>query len=368
VDRQLLTRDELKERLQVEFEEDRDDILIDQRLYATLGILDRETDLYDLILNLYGEGVLGYYDAEEESFFVLNEGEEFGPAGIRTYVHEFVHALQQQHFDFDAEFDAREDNSDASAALRALLEGDASIAEQIYVFEHMGQSERDASQSEASSELIQAFRAAPHVIQRMFIFPYQEGFVFTLELFRSNGWDGVSQAYQQIPRSTEQVLHPEKYFGGDEPVSVELPDLVAILGEGWTEVVRDTMGEFFLLTYLETGFPPGEAALAAEGWGGDTFSLLKGPQDESLLVLSFAWDTEKDAQEFFDTFLEFTELRTGGQWELASDEGKAQVMTLPDQSIFAGIEGIETLLIFAPDPATVETVREGLAAAGAVEE
>ena len=368
VDRQFLTREELKGRLQKLFEEDRDDILIDQRLYATLGILDRETDLYGLLLNLYGEGVLGYYDADDERFFVLNEGEEFGPASIRTYVHEYVHALQQQHFDFDAEFETREDNSDEAFALRALLEGDASLAEQVYVFQHMDESERNASQSEPSSDLMRAFRAAPNVIQRMFIFPYQEGVFFTFEILRSNGWDGVNQAYEQIPQSTEQVLHPEKYFGRDEPVLVELPDLVAILGEEWTEVLRDTMGEFFLLTYLETGFSPTAATLASEGWGGDAYSLLKGPQDESLLVSSITWDTQGDAQEFFDTFLEFTQVRTGGQWEMAGDESKAEVMTLPDQSIFVGLEGIETLLIYAPDQAAVETVREGLAAAGTVEE
>ena len=361
VSKQFITRDELRERFNRLLEEDRDEIYEDQRLYTTLGILDEDTDLYELYLTLYGEGVLGFYDSKEEDFYLVREDSEFGPADERTYVHEYVHALQQQHFDFHSAFkELKGVNSDGAKALRALVEGDANLAEQAYLFEHMDESERAASVSEPSSALIQVFRSAPHVIQRAFIFPYQEGFQFALTLYRIEGWDAVNRAFEEIPQSTEQILHPEKYFTRDEPEKVEPPDLVSALGADWTQLVQDTMGEFFLLTYLETGYSSGKASTAAEGWGGDTFVLLRGPQDENLLFLSISWDTQEDAEEFFGTFHEFMEVRTGLQWDPVSDGATASIMTVPDQSVFIGLDTMETVLIFAPDLLTLETVRAAL--------
>ena len=365
VSRQFVTREKLRDLLLEEFEEDREDIAADQRLYVALGILDQDADLFGLFLDLYGEGVLGFYDAEIETFYmVLEEEDGFEPSDIRTYAHEFVHALQQQHFDFYATFEALEDNSDGALALRALLEGDASLLERVYLFEHMTEAERDASQSEPSSSLIRAFRAVPHVVQRFFLYPYQEGFLFALEVFRTGEWDAVDQAFEELPQSTEQILHPEKYFAGHRPITVELPDLTATLGEGWSEVERNTMGEFFLMSYLETDLSNQKASPAAQGWGGDRFSLLKGPLDEIVLVLSIAWDTGDDALEFFDTFLESVQVRTGAVWDIAGDGQEASITTRPDQRVFIELDGKGTVMIFAPDQALLEATREGLTGVG----
>ena len=46
-----------------------------------------------------------------------------------------------------------------------------------------------------------------------------------------------------------------------------------------------------------------EAAEAAAGWGGDAYAFLEGPAEERILVILSAWDTEEDAQEFFDVAL-----------------------------------------------------------------
>ena len=360
VDRSFITREELATRLLAFFEEDRDEILEDQRLYAKLGILERGVVLYDLLLNLYSEGVLGFYDREEEKLFVVQETEEVGPPQVRTYVHEFVHHLQQQNFDIHATVKSLESNTDAARAYRALVEGDATLLEFAYIFQHLSEEEQEASQGEASDALIQAFQSAPRVIQRDYGFAYREGAQFVLTLYRTSGWEAVNQAYAEIPRSTEQILHPDKYDSGDEPVAVDLPDLVEVLGEDWSLVKRDTLGEFFLLTYLETDFSTEKASVAAEGWGGDRYALLDGPGEEDLLVSLTVWDTEDDGQEFFDTFMEFTEARTGAQWETAADETKTGLMTLPEQTIFIHLDMAETLLIFAPDTATLEMVRGAL--------
>ena len=360
VDRQFITREELGTRLLGFFEEDRDEILEDQRLYAALGIIEMDDDLYDILLTLYSEGVLGFFDREEEKLFVVQEAAELGPPEIRTYVHEFVHNLQQQNFDTNATSESLKANSDAARAFRALLEGDATLAEFVYVFENMSEEEQEASRGEASDELREAFFAAPRVVQRSFGFPYQEGAQFVFTLYRTNGWDAVNLAFKEIPQSTEQILHPEKYDSRDEPISVDLPDLVEVLGEGWSLVKQDTLGEFFLQAYLEADLSTEKASVAAEGWGGDTYTLLDGPGEGDLLVSLIVWDTEDDGQEFYDTFREFTEARTGAGWDLAGGEATASLMELPEQSIFVSLDVAETLIIFAPDTPTLEVVRGAL--------
>ena len=355
--RELIAGKDLAARDLADLEEDRDKISKRERLYNVLGILDPETDLYQVYLNLYSERSLGIYDAEEDRFYLVEDMPDFGPAKRRLYIHYVVRALQQQHFDVHSAREALEGNSDSLRSFGALVAGDAVLAELIYVNQHMTERDQAASREPPSDELIQAFRAAPHIVQRLYNYPFSEGTFFAYSLFQTNGWDGVNSAYTDQPQSTEQILHPERYLRKEPPVDVEVPDVAAALGEGWSQVDRDTLGEFMLLAYMETDFSPDEAAVAANGWGGDTFTLLQGPQDESLLVLSIAWDTDEDAREFFDTFQQFMTARTGGQWGAAGEDATSTLMTLLDQRISIASGAARTNVIFAPDETTMKAAK-----------
>ena len=358
IQRAFMTRKELAARLRKDLEEDREEIYEAQRLYAALGILGQEDDLSEIILGLLGEGVLGFYDAEEEKFYIVKDASEFEPAHARTYAHEFVHGVQQQHFDFQATRESLEGNSDAEFALRALIEGDASLGTSIYLFQHMSAEERAASQPTISAALTQAFRSAPHVLQQEYTFPYREGTAFVTTLYQRGGWAAVNDAFVRIPQSTEQVLHPEKYRSGEPPLQVEIPDILPALGDGWELLITDTLGEFLLRAYLETGFYARDPRTAAGGWGGDQVRLYTGPGDETVLVLSALWDTARDAREFFDTFLQFTSARTGGEWESLGED--TWLMTLADERIAVSLRGTATLVIVAPDRPTLDGVRSAL--------
>ena len=357
MERELIAGKDLTARDLADLEEDRDKISKRQRLYNALGILDPETDLYQVYLNLYSERSLGMYDAEEERFYLVKEIPDFGPAKRRLYVHYLVRHLQQQHFDVHLSREALEGNSDALRSFGALVAGDAVLAELIYVNEHMSEQEQAVSREPPSRELVEAYRAAPHIVQRLYNYPFSEGTFFVYSLFQTNGWDGVNKAYADQPQSTEHILHPERYLSKEPPVKVEVPDIAASLGEGWSQVDRDTLGEFMLLAYMETDFSPDEAAVASNGWGGDTFTLLKGPEDQNLLVLSIVWDTDEDAREFFDTFQDFMVARTGGRWEAAGENATSTLMTLLDQSVSIVLGAAKTNVIFAPDETTMKTTR-----------
>ena len=365
VEHELLTEQELSDLVLELFEEDREDIKEEEELFKVFGILRPEQDLYEILTALYTGGVLGLYRAEENKFYLLGEPDEFGPQEEMVYVHEFTHALQQLHFDFDARFDAIEDNTDASFALRALIEGGARVTELLYMQEFLTEEEQAESQGTPTQALIDAFRAAPYIVQRSYGFPYQDGANFVIGLYNTQGgWDAINMAFSNPPGSTEHILHPDKYLAGDEPVTVELPDLLPTLGEDWELVVRDTLGEFYLRSYLEMGVPRDQAQAAAAGWGGDSYVLLHGPEGGVFFVLSHVWDTAQDAQEYYEAFGGLTARRTGLEW--SPHEGDAtwfghwrtaqRLDFETGGAIFMQIDGPRTAVIFSPDAELLKPV------------
>ncbi|MCH7786067.1 MAG: hypothetical protein IIC22_01035, partial [Chloroflexi bacterium] len=150
MDRAFITRADLLVRLREDFEEDRAEILETQDLYITLGILDEDTDFFDLLVELFADTVLGFFDTDEEKMYIVKDTPDFGPNDALTYAHEFTHGLQQQRFDIKATFDSLKNlNSDQSRAFRGLIEGDASLAQAIYMFQHMSEQEQAEAQQSA---------------------------------------------------------------------------------------------------------------------------------------------------------------------------------------------------------------------------
>ncbi len=355
--RRFITQAELEERLSSDLEESREEFDEFGRLYEVLGITEQGTDLYELFLDLYSSSVLGFFDPELNELYVVdNDSSELSPQDHLTYTHEFVHALQQQHFDIGGVLDSDEvqDNSDRAAAYRALVEGDATLLETIYMFQNMTAEEQAIAQDLGVD--LSSFFAAPHMVQRTFLFPYLEGAQFVLEVFVDTGWKGVNALYERAPVSTEQILHPAKYHSGEAPIDVDLPGFEDVLGQGWAELQRDTFGEFSLAAYLEDRLPSDQAAIAAAGWGGDRFALYVGPEDASLLVHRLAWDTVGDAAEFFGAFAGFSQARFGIDWELLDGNGSAILMVLPDRVLYAVNRGTTVDLVFAPSSAVIDTV------------
>jgi|GEM_PF-373807 hypothetical protein len=358
-ERRFITQAELEERLAADLEESREEFDEFGRLYDILGITEPGTDLYELFLDLYSSSVLGFFDPDLNELYVVdNDSSELSPQDHLTYTHEFVHALQQQHFDIGRVLDSDEvkDNSDRAAAYRALVEGDATLLETIYMFQNMTAEEQAIAQGLGVD--LSSFFAAPHMVQRTFLFPYLEGAQFVLGVYVETGWKGVNALYERAPASTEQIMHPAKYQLGEKPLEVDLPGFEDVLGQGWSELQRDTFGEFSLAAYLEDRLPRDQAAIAAAGWGGDRYALYVGPGDASLLVHRLAWDTVGDAAEFFGAFAGFSEARFGTEWELLDGKGSAIQMVLPDRVIYAVNRGATTDLVFAPSDAVLDMVIE----------
>ena len=182
---------------------------------------------------MLSESVAGYYHLEEEKLYVISDSPEFTPLNLVTHAHETTHALQQQNFDIHATREALEGNSDASAAFTALIEGDASIVEAVYMIEFFTEEEQQLGPGgKPGRSVSDSLRNAPYVVRRLFFFPYLDGFTFVRDLLGIGGWDALNDAYENPPLSTEHILHIDRFLARDVPVEVVLPSLT--LGDSET--------------------------------------------------------------------------------------------------------------------------------------
>jgi hypothetical protein len=132
------------------------------------------------------------------------------------------------------------------------------------------------------------------------------------EIYKRSGWQGVTRAYTDLPESSEQILHPEKYLARETPVRLTLADISSRLGKGWKRTKEDVNGEwgFYLILKAFLDSEP-DARNASAGWGGDRYDVYEGPDARTALVMSTAWDSERDAIEFFTAYGKRTAKRYG---------------------------------------------------------
>ncbi|NJN44876.1 MAG: hypothetical protein HC806_09265, partial [Anaerolineae bacterium] len=359
-DRALITPAELGERVSNDFFEDYtpEDARQDALVLAAFGLIEPDFDFFTFYVDLLSEGIAGFYDNETKEMVVV-QGESFaGPERI-TYAHEYTHALQDQNYDFKngLQFDDEpcEEDSERCAAIQALIEGDATVTELEWFLAHStSQDQRDIQEFYGSYES-PVFDTAPPFMQDDFIFPYNQGYEFVNSLFEAGGFPAVDAAYNNLPVSTEQILHPELY-PNDTPILVTLPDLLPILGEGWTLLDENVMGEWYTYLILARGIDPDtqldddNAADAAAGWGGDAYAVYLSPAgDATALVMKTVWDTSADAGEFAQAFEEYASARFG------SPTGNLMWNSSGTVTLFS-LDGDQTLWVAAPDLATAQAL------------
>ncbi len=350
----LLTSSQLRQRVEEDLLADytetdaRHDVLV----YAVFDFLPLDFDLYTFSRDLYSEQIAGFYDPETDEFVVVSDDDVLDANEQLTHAHEFMHALQDQHFNLDLLNDDTL-NADAKAALLALAEGEAMLLQNHY----MQQGYVDVLAVLASLEGVETpvLNSAPPVLANSLLYPYTAGFSFVQTLYNQGGYTAVTNAWANLPQSTEHILHPERYLAGDMPQLVTLPPLTDTLGVGWVLIKEDVLGEFMLREYLRQQLNPQQVETAVTGWGGDRFAVYAHEQSGALvLALRLVWDTDKDATEFAALYPNYPTALFGvaGQLQGSGQGGGGECWQGPDDTICLFQTARETLIIRAPDRAT----------------
>ena len=301
--RQTIDEEALKTRTAKSFDEDNppEYVAAGERLYKALGLMPEDQSLKELYLELLGSQVAGFYDPEEKELFVVSRTGSINGSDKITFAHEYDHALQDANFPVFAGQKELLDESDRAIARAAIYEGDATLLMIMWAGEHLTPEEfADVQAAGTDPESVEILARTPGILVEGLLFPYTAGQAFVLPVQTSGGWTAVDKLYEDMPRSTEQILHPDKYRSGEEPIEVKLPTTVAAdMGKGWTLPMEDTFGEFQIGVWLrESGIRASDASAAAAGWGGDRLAVLKGPEESWAVVMRTTWDTDEDAAAF----------------------------------------------------------------------
>ena len=311
-----VVREHALKRLEMYYDEGM--ILDLQTAYVLLGLLPEGTDVLEEFLAVLEEQAGGFYDPGAKSFFLLDDM----PAGVAPMLasHELTHALEDQHFDLDARLRNALPDDDHAFAVSAVHEGSAMMVMSMYVLRAMadGTLTRESLQEMAESEAArgQTLAAMAPALQRPFIAAYVLGMSFLLRgepgaLFSGFPTDDVNECGKKGPTSSEQILHPEKYWDPDQrddPITVGPIDAGRVLGRRWKRAAFGNLGEIIIGVMAGAPTPAGLRGMsetdpaawtnsAAAGWGGDRWELWRRGDRAAVLLVS-EWDTPEDAEEF----------------------------------------------------------------------
>ena len=249
--------------------------------YRLFGLIPDSLDLRAALLELLTEQVVGFYDPDSAMLFGVAGAPEMQRSLMAA--HELVHALQGQYLPLDSILSPGGDN-DRTVAAQAILEGQAMLAS-IQVLA----GERDILADDAVWDLLRqqaqqaqagmrGFRDAPLVIREGLLFPYIEGADFMRWWERRSGQGDTVPFGPRMPRSSEQVLHPERYAAGDAPLTLVID---AMPGRTLHE---DALGEVEVaLLAAQLAGASGVSYDPPVGWGGDRYRVVETPGGPALV-------------------------------------------------------------------------------------
>lgn len=240
------------------------------------------------------------YIPENEELYLRRDWD--GPRDIldAQLAYGYARALPDQYGDL-LRLLAETTTLDRRLALYAVADGDALIA----LWRYLGVQPNSAAAQAAFETIAQAqvipWQSEDLLLDDISRLTLEMGRDFATAHYADGGLAALDAIVLRPPRSTEQLLHPERYSAGDEPVAIQ-PFAVA-LDATWSRVLKDTLGEaMFGLTLLEWS----KGTLTAEDaqdWGNDLLQVWRDTEGHEVVLWHTAWDTAKTAGLFYGKML-----------------------------------------------------------------
>jgi hypothetical protein len=277
------------------------------------GLIPADYDLRRLFVDLMEEQIAAYYDPVSK---VMVVGDWLSPEQQQAaLMHELVHALQDREMSLAAFIAPRAGQGDQLLARQALIEGEAVALMLNLLLRAQGldlSSLPDLGSVRSAvvaGSVGPAIGSAPKFLRDLLIFPYVDGLNFVFQWSKRQPWSAMPALYRDPPRSTAQILRPEKRLvTREDPIPITLPDL-GTLGPGIKIVAEDELGEFGLDAVL--GLYMGEQAgqAAASGWRGDHYRIWEDADGRFVIAYLVAMESERAAGAFAQAYARAIEKR-----------------------------------------------------------
>ena len=276
---------------------------------AAIGLLPENFPLKEKYLDLLGEQIAAFYDQHEHRLFMFKDASLEKMENRVILAHELTHALQDQHFQLSRlPLDVKDDDDRAFAAA-ALIEGEATVVMTEFMLKNFSVGDLQGTIASMFTQNMEELAEAPPYLREMLLFPYLKGQEFAMILQARGGFPRISEAYEDVPESTAQILHPEKYLA--EPR--ERPLRIRFMGgtaSGEAPIVRNTVGEIGIQLLFAQWVDEATAKTIADGWRGDRYAAFDSG-DAVSIVWKSEWRSENDAREFAKGLWSYVSSRYG---------------------------------------------------------
>ena len=288
-----------------------------RKLMFKLGLIPQDYDLAEFLRKAALLTTISVYDPQTKVLYIADSlAEEKEEAILSSLVPNLAYAFQDQHFGVSFKNAWVEGNQDATGARVAVITGDALAAVFYYRLGASNFSRVEARDIRRFFRFLLEEQMAddtPPALMEMGLFSGIVGFSFMQFYLKWNGWENAARLYSDLPLSTEQIMHPEKYTGlRDDPTEVQEQTPPDILSPSWKRIYSNTLGEFVLYLHLKEFIGKQQAKWGAQGWDGDRAELFENPDGKLTLVLRSVWDSEKEANQFSQAYAKLIHQRYPG--------------------------------------------------------
>lgn len=328
------------------------------------GVLPADYDLQRLFLDLLEEQVSAYYDPLGK---VMVVGDWLPPEQQRAALtHELVHALQDRELPIDAFIAPDPGHGDRLLTRQALIEGEAVALTFDLLLKPQGADISrlpDLSMTQgliATSAGGPVIDKAPKFVRDLLLFPYVDGLGFIYQFRKRQPWSALSAIYKDPPRSTTQILHPEKYFDArEDPLPVAIPDLSRLL-PGTRLVSDDDLGEFSLGAVLALHLGDTEGPRAAVGWRGDRYRIWEDGDGRFTIAYRVIVADQQTAARLADQLKASVERRHPGLAGKGSTRGGLVTWSEDGRAFAVEHKGTSVALLERFPPQALDRARDAL--------
>jgi hypothetical protein len=304
-----------------------------QAFLRVAGLIPPDCDLLETSLTVLDQQVAGYYEPATRTLRLVDRPNPM-PMFVERMIlaHELTHALDDQYVDLADLMKPGSGTEDTDFVATALGEGSATslMLQNMFAaqksgrfnFTDLSQYVADELERARTIEQLPPYFSAmfgSYVVGAAFLAKGDLSTLLTQPDNRAIG-EALLEARHMLPRSSEQLLHAEKYWDParrDEPVVINDKSMALWLARPGRRIVhRNTLGELLTAILTDPRDRPRDLTklqsvgawtnAGATGWGGDRFYLMANRSGSEALrsmqglqgVWVTAWDSPKDRDEF----------------------------------------------------------------------
>jgi hypothetical protein len=280
------------------------------------GLIPQDFDLAKNEVDLLTEQAAAFYDYDRKKLFITDSTSTDSQTPVLA--HELSHALADQNYNLARFIKQGRKSDDGSTARLAVMEGQATWMMSEYLARQAGTSLKESAALAATMANMAAgdeddtkskdgefpvYDKEPLYLKLSLVFPYTKGMSFQQAVLVRDPQTGFGEVFLHPPLSTQQILHPEKYFDHVQPTDPALPAMH--LPHGYKALVGGELGELEQGILLEQYAGKTRSADLAPHWRGCNFELRENKKAGRVVLLyATEWDSEQSASEYFAAYRE----------------------------------------------------------------